>query len=129
MKEVRFNDITQDFIVQKAASCKWEDIHEHILQILLTAEASELQTEGELGLEELEMCAHWTKDDLIISGELSKCSKIHRNFTNILKSVEELIKNSIQPALAAENSEIIYLGRIDNIARVKERILLIVFSM
>ena len=80
MKEVRFNDITQDFIVQKAASCKWEDIHEHILQILLTAEAAE----GELGLEELEMCAHWTKDDLIISGELLKCaiipSKLHEHF-------------------------------------------------
>lgn len=69
VKEVRFNDITQDFIIQKSASCKWEDIDDQILQILLTSDAAE----GELGLEELEMCAHWTKDDLIISGKLSNC--------------------------------------------------------
>jgi hypothetical protein len=71
VEEVRFNDITQDIIVQKSASCKWDDIHEQILQILLTADAAE----GELGLEELEMCAHWTKDDLIVSGGLSNKSR------------------------------------------------------
>ena len=71
VKEVRFNDITQDIIVQKSASCKWYEIHEQILQILLTADAAE----GELGFEEPEMCAHWTKDDLIISGGFSLRSR------------------------------------------------------
>ena len=69
VQEVRFNDITQDFILQKSPGAEWDSINDEVLQILLTADASS-ETPG--SLEELEMCTHWTQDDLIISGQTSR---------------------------------------------------------